>query len=122
MGQEVWRVDINDDAGPILLLSSRIPALIHRIHENPLVAGALLPAAFRIVLRFLVEHPSEEEDEGSSWKSDWKRFCIEGLGIETDLDDLGDDDDEIDTWIEDVVRRYCETRSFVEHARQMTPG
>ncbi len=122
LGQEVWRVDINDDAGPILLLSSRIPALIHRIHENPLVAGALLPAAFRIVLRFLVEHPSEEEDEGSSWKSDWKRFCIEGLGIETDLDDLGDDDDEIDTWIEDVVRRYCETRSFVEHARQMTPG
>jgi hypothetical protein len=29
LGQEVWQVDIDDDAGPFLLLNSKIPALMH---------------------------------------------------------------------------------------------
>lgn len=120
LGQEVWRVDINDDAGPTLLLSSRIPALMHRVHENPLVSGSILPAAFRIVLLYLANNPSEEDD---GWKADWKRFCGEGLGVDTDPDDLDDDDDDgKETWVDDVVRRYCETKGFVERARQMLPG
>src|SRR5215470_16710141 len=31
LGQEIWRVDIDDDAGPFLLLNSKIPALMHLI-------------------------------------------------------------------------------------------
>ena len=121
LGQEVWLVDINDDAGPTLLLNSKIPALMHRIHENPLVAGALLPAAFRIVLLHIAYNPSEDDEDGSGWKADWMRFCSEGLGVEDDPEEL-EDDDARDRWVDDVVRRYCETRDFVEKARQMAPG
>jgi hypothetical protein len=121
LGQEVWRVEIDDDAGPTLLLNSKIPALMHRINENPLVAGALLPAAFRLVLVHVAHNPSEDDEGGSEWKADWKRFCSEGLGVEDDPEDL-EDDDAIDVWVDDAVRRYCETRAFVEKARQMTPG
>jgi hypothetical protein len=120
LGQEVWRVDIDDDAGPLLLLNSKIPALMHRIHENPLVAGALLPAAFRVVLLYIAYHPSEDDEDGTGWKTDWKRFCSEGLGIEDEPED-SEDDDAKEQWVDDVVRRYCETRAFVEKARQMTP-
>jgi hypothetical protein len=119
LGQEVWQVDIDDDAGPFLLLNSKIPALMHRLQENPLVAGALLPAAFRIVLRHIAYSPSEDDEDGVGWKADWRRFCSEGLGVDDDPEDL--DDDERDEWVDDVVRRYCETRAFVEKARQMTP-
>jgi hypothetical protein len=121
LGQEVWRVEIEDDAGPCLLLNSKIPALMHRIHENPLVAGALLPAAFRLVLSYIAHNPSEDDEDGAGWKADWKRFCGEGLGVEDDPEDLEDEDDR-DLWIDEAVRRYCETKSFVEKARQMTPG
>jgi hypothetical protein len=121
LGQEVWRVDINDDAGPCLLLNSKIPALMHRIQENPLVAGALLPAAFRIVLMHIANNPSEDDEDGDGWKADWKRFYSEGLGVEDDPEDL-EDDDARDLWVDDVVRRYCEAKAFVEKARQMTPG
>jgi hypothetical protein len=121
LGQEIWRVDINDDAGPSLLLNSKIPTLMHRIHENPLVAGALLPAAFRIVLLYMAYNPSEDDEDGAGWKADWRRFCIEGLGVEDDPEDL-EDDEARDLWVDDAVRRYCETRAFVEKARQMTPG
>ena len=92
---------------------------MHRLQENPLVAGALLPAAFRIVLRHIAYSPSEDDEDGVGWKGDWKRFCSEGLGVDDDPEDL--DDDERDEWVDDVVRRYCETRAFVEKARQMTP-
>jgi hypothetical protein len=118
LGQEVWRVDIDDDAGPFLLLNSKMPTLMYRIHENPLVAGALLPAAFRIVLQHLAHNPSEDDEDGAGWKSVWKRFCNEGLGVEDDPEDL-EDDDARDLWVADVVRRYCETRAFVEKAKQM---
>jgi hypothetical protein len=121
LGQEIWRVDINDDAGPSLLLNSKIPALMHRIHENPLVAGAVLPAAFRIVLLHIAYSPSEDDEDGAGWKTDWRRFCSEGLGVEDDPEDL-EDDDAKDLWVDDVVRRYCETRAFVEKARQMKPA
>ena len=121
LGQEVWRVDIDDDAGPFLLLNSKIPALMHRIQENPLVAGALLPAAFRIVLQHIAYNPSEDDEDGAGWKTDWKRFCSEGLRVEDDPEDL-EDDDARDLWVADVVRRYCETRTFAEKATQMFSG
>lgn len=115
LGQEIWRVDIDDDAGPFLLLNSKIPALMHVISENHLLAGAMLPAAFRIVLSYLVNDPSVDEDEGS-WKTDWIRFCSEGLGIEDEPDEL-EDDDARELWVADAVRRYCEARTFVDQAR-----
>jgi hypothetical protein len=120
LGQEVWRVDIDDEAGPFLLLNSKIPTLMHRLNENPLVAGALLPAAFRIVLLYIAHNTSEDDEDGDGWKTDWKRFCSEGLGVEDDPEDL-EDDDARDQWVDDVVRRYCETKAFVEKARQMIP-
>jgi hypothetical protein len=120
LGQEIWRVDIDDDTGPLLLLNSKIPALMHRIHDNPLVAGTLLPAAFRVVLLHIARHPSEDDEDGNGWKTDWKRFCTEGLGVEDELEDM-EDDDEREQWVADAVRRYCETKAFVDKARQMTP-
>jgi hypothetical protein len=121
LGQEIWSVDIDDDAGPLLLLNSKIPALMHRVHENPLVAGSLLPAAFRIVLLHIAHNTTEDDEDGAGWKTDWMRFCSEGLGVEDDPGDL-EDDDARDLWVDDVVRRYCETKAFVEKAKQMTPG
>jgi hypothetical protein len=43
--------------------------LMHRIQENPLVAGALLPAAFRIVLLHITNNPSEDDEDGDGWKT-----------------------------------------------------
>jgi hypothetical protein len=121
LGQEVWRVDVDDDAGPFLLINSKIPALMHRIHDNPLVAGALLPAAFRIVLAHIAYNPSEDDEDGTGWKADWKRFCNESLGVDDDPDDL-DDDEARDAWVDNVVRCYCESRAFAEKVREMIPS
>lgn len=121
LGQEIWRVEIHEESGPVLLLNSRIPALMHRVHENPLVAGALLPAALRVVLSYIAYDSSEDDEEGTGWKSEWLRFCSEDLGVDDDPDDLEDDDDARDKWVDDIVYRYCESRKFVERSKHMTP-
>jgi hypothetical protein len=118
LGQEIWRVEIDDDAGPSLLLNSKVPALMNRIHDNPLVAGALLPAAFRIVLNHLAYNPAEDDEDGSGWKSEWKRFCVEGLDIDDDPDEL-EDNEARDAWVDQVSGKYCESRSFVDKTKQM---
>jgi hypothetical protein len=118
LGQEIWRVEVDDDAGPSLLLNSKVPALMTRIHDNPLVAGALLPAAFRIVLLHLAYNPAEEDEDGTGWKAEWKRFCVEGLDFDDDPDDL-EDDEARDAWVEQAVGKYCESRSFVDKSKQM---
>jgi hypothetical protein len=117
LGQEIWRVEIDDDAGPLLLLNSKVPALMNRIYDNPLVAGTLLPAAFRLVLQYLAKEPAEDDEDGVGWKAEWKRFCTEALGIEDDLDDM-DEEDEREKWVEDAVRRYCESRLFVDKSKE----
>jgi hypothetical protein len=120
LGQEVWQVEIDDDVGPTLFLNSKMPALVHRLHENPLLAGAVLPAAFRAVLVHLVHNLSEDDEDGAVWKTDWKRFCGEGLGVEDDPEDL-EDEEAREAWVADAVRRYCEAKAFVEKAKQMKP-
>jgi hypothetical protein len=85
------------------------------------VADVLLPAAFRIVLLYIANDPSEDDEDGVGWKSDWKQFCREDLGVEDDPDDL-DEDEAKDVWVDYAVRRYCETRAFVEKTKQMIPG
>jgi hypothetical protein len=74
-----------------------------------------------LVLSYIAHNPSEDDEDGAGWKTDWKRFCSEGLGVEDDPEDL-EDDDARDVWVDEVVRRYCDTKSFVEKAKQMTPG
>jgi len=120
LGQEIWRVDIDEDAGPFLLLNSKVPALMHLVGENHLLAGAMLPAAFRIVLSYLAHEPTADDEEGS-WKADWMRFCKESLAIEDEPEEL-EDDDAREVWVADAVRRYCETRAFVEQARNVDFG
>jgi hypothetical protein len=118
LGPEIWQVEIDDVAGPILKLNSTIPGLINRIHENPLIGGTLLPAAFRLVLEFLVADTAEDDEDGPGWKGDWIRFCREELGTD-DPDELPMDEDARAEWVNDAVRRFCDRIGFVDRAKQL---
>jgi hypothetical protein len=120
LGVEVWRVSI-DDAGPSLLLNYRIPSFKHRILENPMLRGVILPAAFRIVLeRLVVDHAFDEGDD-EDWRALWLRYLREAFGIDDDLDELTSEIDRQD-WIRNVVSRFCEAHDFVETIRSVEGG
>jgi hypothetical protein len=119
LGVEVWRVSI-DDAGPSLLLNYRIPSFKRRILENPMLRGAILPAALRIVLeRLVVDHAFDEGDD-EDWRALWLRYLRESFGIDDDLDEM--QVDERQDWINTVVRKFCEVHDFVEAIRSAEGG
>lgn len=117
LGPEIWQVDIDDDAGPVLLLNNRVPNLLHRIYDNPLIGGILLPAAFRAVLEHLVDNSAEDEEEGTGWKADWFTYCKEKLGLADDPSEL--DPEGRAEWIADAVRGFCTNIGFVARAREL---
>lgn len=123
LGAEVWRVECEDEQRPTLILNNRIPGLSHRILQNPLAQGLLLPEAMRIVLQYLVADPVGAEEGEDDWKGEWVRFTRETLGLPEDLDALSDMTEEARAeWVKEAIRAFCELRGFVEKIKAMTEG
>jgi hypothetical protein len=116
LGPELWKVQIDYDDRPKLVLNREIPGIKLKLGDNALIQGLLLPAAFRIVLEALVDDPSEDDDE-PGWKADWLKYCAETLGIRTDPSTL--DQEGRANWIDDAVAAFCRTYSFMDAIRRM---
>lgn len=113
IGEELWRIDLNDRNGPWLVINSRVPGLASKLRSEPLIQGLILPHALREVLRNL---PSEGEDEGDyDWGDDWRKF-LEQLDIPTEADDASDDE-ALNEWVEDAVDRFSRLKRFAELLR-----
>jgi len=92
---------------------------MHRIHENPLLSGAVLAPALRVVLEQLVANPAEDEDDdGTGWKSEWLKFCAAELGVADDPADLSEEE-EREAWVDAVVGKFSDSKGFVDRAKQM---
>ena len=120
LGPEVWRVTI-DDSGPWLLLNYRIPSFKHRILENPMLRGVMLPAAMRIVLEHLVKDHVFEDGDEEDWRALWLRYLREAFGIDDDLDEMHTEADRQE-WVDTAVRKFCEAHDFVEIIRSAEGG
>jgi hypothetical protein len=108
LGAELWNIAIDARTGPTLLINNRVPGLAVRIRSWPLLQGAILPHAFRVILQNL-SAAGEEEGDGL-WGEDWRRF-LEELGVATEPDDP-DDLDLRDEWIETAVKAFCDLKDF----------
>jgi hypothetical protein len=117
LGEQTWKVQINYGDRPKLVLNKEIPGISHRLHENPLLQGFLLPAALRIVLEELVRDREPEDDDELGWKSEWLQYCKVGLGIQDDPTELNPDDRA--DWVERALSRFCNGHGFVRAIRKM---
>lgn len=119
IGPQIWHVDFADPgAGPILILNRRIPGISQLLHENALLQGFLLPAAFRFVLERLVrqEDAGEDDEVGSGWKAEWLEFCSETLGLPGDP--TLKQKDEREQWVDYAVEAFCEDKRLLENIKK----
>lgn len=115
LGSELWRVSVDENEPPALVLNYRATGIEDRIINDPLVRGLLMPAAFRIVLEKLVLLTPPDEDDETDWKRDWLKFCEEELGIEDSPFEL--DKDERAEWIDEAVKVFSSRATFLEKVR-----
>jgi hypothetical protein len=113
IGEELWRVDLDDRNGPWLVINSRVPGLASQLRSSSLVQGLILPHALRAVLDGLPAEDAEADDD--DWGNDWRKF-LEQLDMQTEPDDPSDDESRHD-WIEEAVERFCSLRKFAELLR-----
>ncbi len=117
LNHDIWKVEIEPDSGPVMIVNTSISGFLHQTRENPLALGILLSAALRFVLQEFVRGIERGEDEDEpGWKDVWFEYCKSILGIEDDPREYGEDEKR--DWIDDTVNRFCEDGEFLNRIRQ----
>lgn len=108
----VWKLQVDDDAGPELLLNYRIPGFKQRLLESTLIQGIILPAALRIILEKLASDRTPDDDEADDWKALWGQFVVTRLKVADDPSEMISEDKE--AWVEHCVQVFCGSKGLVE--------
>lgn len=114
LGERLWKLDLDDDALPELLINSKIPGMKGRLLKDPLVQGLVLPAVVRELLR--AAYSSSATDE-TTWVSAWTTYA-EGLAGKK----APTDSSELDDFIDDCVQAFCAQHRFAERVVSSMKG
>jgi hypothetical protein len=80
LGEAVWKLDFPTPERPLLVVNNRIPGLLDRIKVEPLLQGAIIPAAIRQILRVVLDPDNGSIDDELDWVQDWKLWASNMLG------------------------------------------
>ena len=103
LGQELWRVLIEDDGAPFLELNEEVPDALARFRE-PALRAAILPAAMRTVLLALREDDEDQDDDPDSWSQRWFHFARDLSGDERPSREQPED---MRDWIDRACREFA---------------
>jgi len=104
LGDEVWRVDVDEIGGPMLALNSRIESMDHTARHDARFFALVYPAVVRSILTHIllvdVHEPSEEDE----WWGLWIRWA---LGFTSSPLPAGDEVNGRQIWIDEVVESFA---------------
>ncbi len=107
---EVWRLEIDENDGPLIKVSTHLVRDRHALARSPGFLSLVLPEVFRRVLTWALEHGLPGDDE---WDTPRGRWILFGCGLlgqtepPENLDDRDEGADARDAWIEQAVNRFC---------------
>jgi len=91
LAEEVWRLSVDKDAGPVLILNNRIPEISERLMSDFLMQGAIYPEVVRQLAR-AVYGETVGVDDDAEWVGEWKNWFVEQIGRSIEDDELADVD------------------------------
>ncbi|MFT8366894.1 MAG: hypothetical protein ABF623_13720 [Gluconobacter cerinus] len=81
LGELVWQLDMPFNARPVLVLNSRVPNALVRLKSDPLIQGAILPAAIVMILDKVLD-PERGGAEDEDWVNDWHTWYRAATGAD----------------------------------------
>lgn len=112
LGEEIWKVHVNDSTHPKLVLNSHVASLKDRLLSDPVLSGSILLPAVRRVLHVLAEFPG-----GEIWQPDWLTFVRQ---FDSDIDPEKEmSEDDRNDWVESIVSEFAERQGFVRRASEL---
>jgi hypothetical protein len=108
--EEVWRLEIDENDGPLVKVSTHLVRDRHALARSPAFLTLALPEILRRILTWAVSDGLPGDDEWDTPHGRWIRF---GCGLlaqnepPSELDDRDEGVDARDRWIESAVTRFC---------------
>jgi hypothetical protein len=108
--EELWRVDLEDPSGPVVLVNRKLPNASALLTADPVIRGLVLPQIVRQVLEAAVYR-----DQSDEWVENWMEFA-EQLGYP----DAPNRDEEgaVEDWVDGVVATYTDNLKLATQARE----
>jgi hypothetical protein len=111
LGEAVWELDLQATARPELVINNRIPGLMDRLKTDPLLQGAILPAAISQILRYVLDPGDGSVDDDIDWVRDWRQWAADLLG--KPLDQYIAANDDLDEAIRGLGEAFVDASKFV---------
>lgn len=91
LGEQIWKLDVDREAGPTLVVNNRIPGMKERLPNDVVLTGAIYPEVVRQMARALWD-PDTHFSEDAQWVVDWKQWLEGQLGRGVGEDERSDPD------------------------------
>lgn len=107
---EVWRLDIDENDGPLIKVSTHLVRDRHALARSPAFITLVLPEVLRRVLRWALEDGLPDDGDWDTPRGLWIRFGCGLIGQSEPPDEVDDREDGADAreeWIDQVVTRFC---------------
>jgi hypothetical protein len=117
LGEELWKLELDRDAGPTLAVNNRVPNLTDRIPADAVLMGAIYPEVVRQMTRQLFS-PDAGFDESLDWVRDWRTWLTQQLGREIQGEDCADTDS-LDHIANEVARGFSDRNRFASKLAQL---
>jgi len=119
LDEAVWKLDFPTPERPLLVVNNRIPGLLDRIKVEPLLQGAVIPAAIRQILRAVLDPDNGSLDDDLDWVRDWKQWASNIL--ERDATEDIDDSDDLERRLDEICDRFTSTCKFATKLETAIP-
>lgn len=118
LGEVVWRLIVEPDAGPMLAVNSRIPGIKERLPTDTVLTAAIYPEVVRQMVG-LVWGPDSSIEEDEDWLADWKTWLSEQLGREVTSDEIFDHDT-LEALGDEVAQNFASKHKFASAMARLT--
>jgi hypothetical protein len=81
-----------------------------RIKTDPLLQGAIIPAAIGEILRCVLDPDNADIDDDSDWVQDWKRWAADIL--DRPIDDESIDPEDVKAKRREIIEAFGRTARF----------
>jgi len=107
---EVWRLEIDENDGPLVKVSTHLVRDRHALARSPAFLTLALPEILRRVLTWAVDDELPGDDEWDTPRGQWIRFAC-GLLSQSEppgeLDNSDEGADARELWIDSAVTQFC---------------
>lgn len=109
LGEEIWKLDIDRDAGPALVVNNRVPDLLETVKRDVGLQGVIYPEVVRRLVHEICR-PLNLYTEDEDWVKDWRAWFQIQLGREIEQELDGSED--VDYLADEIASAFARRHQF----------